>query len=493
MIRVSQWAEIRHMHMVQQIPKKQVARRLGVDVKTVRRALDSSEPPIRRKSSPRGKRLDPYWERIVGWLEQEPKLTAKRIRRKLIPLAGRVPGRTVREYVAEVKEELFPREAYVHRTQRMGESMEADFGESWALIGGRARKVKYFAATLPYSNVYFAKAYPVERLECLLDGLQEAFRYFGGVTEKVVFDNSSLMVKKVLKGRDRKLTEGFDAFRGAYPFAAEFCARGKGWEKGSVETGVKYVRNNAFRPMPVVDSFTELNELIVQELEADLEERTVADGRTVCEAFQQEREHLQSLPAHPPETSLTESRVVDKFGHVREDSVHYSVPIEHAYRPAWVKRYHDRVRIVVADKVVAEHRRSFRKGDKVINPLHVLPLLERKSRAVGEATAIRQWELPKAVGKLRYELRRHTRNPDREWIQVLQLLEDVSERELEEAVAEAIGRGSPRLETIRLLLRQAREQPVGRAEPVEVKRPELAMIQVAEPRLAAYDALWRQI
>ena len=59
MIRVSQWAEIRHMHMVQQIPKKQVARRLGLDIKTIRRALESSEPPV-RISERRSRRLDKY-------------------------------------------------------------------------------------------------------------------------------------------------------------------------------------------------------------------------------------------------------------------------------------------------------------------------------------------------------------------------------------------------------------------------------------------------
>lgn len=58
MIRVSQWAEIRHMFYVSEIPKKQIALRLGVDVKTVRRALDQPVRP-RRASSPRGRRLDP--------------------------------------------------------------------------------------------------------------------------------------------------------------------------------------------------------------------------------------------------------------------------------------------------------------------------------------------------------------------------------------------------------------------------------------------------
>ena len=492
MIRVSQWAEIRQMHMVQQIPKKQVAHRLGVNVKTVRRALERSEPPVRRTSPRRDRRLDAFREQIVGWLKQEPKLTAKRIRRLLLPLAGPVPGRTVRKYVAQVRKELFPREAYVHRSGRAGESMEADFGESWALIGGRLRKVKFFAATLPYSNVYFAKAYAVERIECLMDGLNEAFEYFGGITERVVFDNTSLIVKKVLAGRDREVIEGFDGFRGAYPFRVEFCAPRKAWEKGSVETGVKYVRNNAFRPMPRAESLEALNELIVQELEADLDPRTVADGRPVREVWQQEREHLRELPSHPPQACLTLSRVIDKFGHVRQDGVDYSVPIEHAYRPAWMKLFHDRVQIIMRDQVVAEHARSFKVGDKVINPLHVLPLLERKSRAVGEATAIRQWELPEAIGCLRYELRSHTRNPDREWVQVLRLLGDVTEQELERAVAEAIQRGSPRLETVRLLLRNSRQGPITHAEPVVLKRQDLATLQVAEPSLAAYDALWRQ-
>ena len=490
MIRVSQWAEIRQMHIVQQVAKKEVARRLGVNIKTVRRALERCAPTVRQVSARRPSRLDPYREQIEVWLRQEPKLTAKRIRRLLIPEAGPIPGRTVREYVADLRDELYPREAYVHRTTLPGESMEADFGESRALIGGQVRKVKYFVATLPYSNVYWAKAYPVERLECLLDGLSCAFEYFGGVTDQVVMDNASMVVKKVLAGREREVTAGFDAFRGAYPFGAQFCAPAKGWEKGSVETGVKYVRNNVFRPMPQVDSFEQLNELIVQELDADLDARTVADGRSVREAWQQEREHLRPLPAHAPETCLTVSRVIDKFGLVRQDGVHYSVPIEHAYRPAWVKLHHDRVRIIVRDQVVAEHARSFKVGAKVIEPLHVLPLLERKSRAVNEATAIRQWKLPEAIGQLRGELHSHTRHADREWVQVLQLLEEVTERELERAVAEAIKQGSPRLETVKLLLRHSKQGPANCAEPVSLQREDLAALQVAQPCLADYDVLW---
>jgi hypothetical protein len=42
---MSQWAEIRHLACVELVPKKVIARRLGVDVKTVRRALQRAMPP----------------------------------------------------------------------------------------------------------------------------------------------------------------------------------------------------------------------------------------------------------------------------------------------------------------------------------------------------------------------------------------------------------------------------------------------------------------
>ena len=66
----------------------------------------------------------------------------------------------------------------MHRSVPPELSMEVDFGESWVDVASAACKVKYMVATLPCSNVYFAKAYPVERRESLLDGIESAFRCF---------------------------------------------------------------------------------------------------------------------------------------------------------------------------------------------------------------------------------------------------------------------------------------------------------------------------
>ena len=228
---MSQWAEIRHLHLVEGVPKKEIARRLKLDVKTVRRAIARSTPPV-RVSPQRVRSLDRWRKQIEEWLGDDPRLTAKRVRRLLLPLAGPVSQRTVRRYVTTLKGDMKPtKEAFVHRSTLPGTTLEVHFGESWVDIAGAACKVKYLVATLPYSNAYFAKAYPIERLESLLDGIESAFLYFGGATARVVLDNTSLAVKEILAGRDRVQTETFEAFRGAYPFLADFCAPAKGWEK----------------------------------------------------------------------------------------------------------------------------------------------------------------------------------------------------------------------------------------------------------------------
>ena len=160
---MTQWAEVRHLHLVERVPKKEIARRLKLDVKTVRRAISRSTTPV-RVSPPRPGTLDPWRERIRQWLREEPRLTAKRIRRLLLPMAGPLPARTVRRYVAGLRTATTRKEAFVHRSVLPGTTMEVDFGESWVDIAGVPCKVKYLVATLPFSNAYFAKAYPVERL-----------------------------------------------------------------------------------------------------------------------------------------------------------------------------------------------------------------------------------------------------------------------------------------------------------------------------------------
>ena len=177
------------------------------------------------------------------------------------------------------------------------------------------------------------------------------------------------------------------------------------------------------------------------------------------EAWTLERQHLRAMPAHLPATCRVVARVADKFGHVRVDHVTYSVPIRHAYRPVWVKLYHDRVAVAVGAEVVAQHRRAFCRGAKVLDARQVVPLLERKHRAVGESTALLDWRLAPMWQRVRAALARHTRKPDQEWVRMLRLMETHPAAAVERAVTVALERHSPRLETVRLILSAAAGRP----------------------------------
>ena len=446
---MSQWAEIRHLHLVERVPKKEIARRLKLDVKTVRRSISRSTPPV-RVSPTRPGTLDPWRERIRQWLREEPRLTAKRIRRLLLPMAGPLPARTVRWYVAGLRTATTRKEAFVHRSVLPGTTMEVDFGESWVDIAGVPCKVKYLVATLPFSNAYFAKAYPVERIESLLDGIESAFRYFGGLVDRLVLDNTSLG----RQGRVGGPGPGCRPRRSMRSGAGVPAAAG-GRELGGAQRGDHHGAGGRF---------------------ADAPPRRRALGRG-------------SVGAGAGAPAGDAARVADKFGHVHVDRVTYSVPIRHAYRPVWVKLYHDRVAIAVGAEVVAEHRRVFCRGAKVLDALHVLPLLERKHRAVAEATALLDWRLAPVWQRARAELAKHTRKPDQEWVRMLRLMETHPAPAVERAVTAALERHSPRLETVRLILRQQQAGPPPVCPPVAGVRPELARIAVPTPTLSAYDAL----
>jgi hypothetical protein len=56
---------------------------------------------------------------------------------------------------------------------------------------------------------------------------------------------------------------------------------------------------------------------------------------------------------------------------------------------------------------VAEHVRSFEKGRYVLDPLHYLPLLERKPGALRNGRPFLEWELPVSVRKVWEALRRY--------------------------------------------------------------------------------------
>ena len=96
---------------------------------------------------------------------------------------------------------------------------------------------------------------------------------------------------------------------------------------------------------------------------------------------------------------------------------------------------------------------SYDRDDFVYDPIHYLPLLERKPGALDQAAPLQGWALPEEFGTLRRLLEsRMGRRGKREYVQVLRLLETFSQQEVHAAVKEAIHLGSLSFDAVKHLV-----------------------------------------
>lgn len=67
----------------------------------------------------------------------------------------------------------------------------------------------------------------------------------------------------------------------------------------------------------------------------------------------------------------------------------------------------DTLRVVADGQLLAEQARRFGRGQRVCNPWHYLPVLEKKPGALRHGAPFREWELPAAIRVVRDRLLRH--------------------------------------------------------------------------------------
>ena len=104
-------------------------------------------------------------------------------------------------------------------------------------------------------------------------------------------------------------------------------------------------------------------------------------------------------------------------------------------------------------EVIARHPRSYEKDDFVFDPLHYLPLLERKTAALDQAAPLQGWDLPEEYRTLRRLLEaRMGRRGKREFVQVLWLMETFSHQEVHHAVQDALRLGAVSFDAVKHLL-----------------------------------------
>ncbi len=293
---------VRHKHVAEGQSVRQIARDMGLNRRTVRKYLRESEPlreesgvrpqPVTRVVGPRIEALLEEWRpRLVG----KHRLTSPRLHRELLAEGFSVGERTVRLYLAELRRKTA--EVYIPLVHRPGDEAQIDFFEVMVDEGGLRRKVWKFLMRLMYSRRDFVHLYDRCDRPCFLDGHVRAFAHFGGVARRLVYDNLSAAVKRIVGLKERELTDRFKALVSHYLFEPCFARPGEGHDKGGVEGRGKTIRLQHMTPILAGSDLETISASVQRDVEQQWWQQRHADGRPLSALFEEERALFLPLPA----------------------------------------------------------------------------------------------------------------------------------------------------------------------------------------------------
>jgi transposase len=241
---VEQWAEIRRMHFVAGLSIKEIARRMGRDRNTIRRALRSEEPPRYRRAE-RASKLEPFRAEIHRLLREDGELPGQVIRERIVEL-GYAGGKTiVDDYLREIRPIISPPRTFQRTVYRPGQNCQFDLWEPSDKVPVGAvehRRGWVVVACLGYSRAGAGALIFSKETPDLLWGIARCLWQLGGLPRTLVWDR-----QPGLHARDGQPTEEFAALCGRLRVGWHFCPRRDPQAKGVVERLQGYLETN-FEP-----------------------------------------------------------------------------------------------------------------------------------------------------------------------------------------------------------------------------------------------------
>lgn len=424
------YANVRRYVAVDQHSQREAAAHFGISRDMVAKMLKHAAPPGYRRSKPSARpKLDPYIAWIDATIDADAKVhrkqrhTAKRLFERLRDEHGYQGGYTiVKDYVHE--RSIRCREMFVPLLHEPGHA-QVDFGEATVVIAGVEQKGHFLAMDLPHSDAPFVMIFPKEHTESFCLGHAEAFAFFGGVPSSILYDNTSIAVARILSDGERRRTQVFDQLVSHYLFRDRFARVGKGNDKGNVEGLVKYTQRTILTPIPQAASWEALNEQIRARCLERRQDVVRGSTGTIGDRLAADLAAFLPLPAEPFDCCRLVPGRVSSQSLVRYKTNDYSVPVAFGHRAVVIKAYVHAIVIAHGTDIIARHRRSYERNDLICDPLHYLPLIERKSGCLDQAAPLKNWNLPEefAVFRRLAESRLGGRNGRREYVSVLRLHE----------------------------------------------------------------------
>jgi len=381
MLQLEDWMNLRDLHN-QGLTISEIARRSGYDRKTVRKYLNSDQPPRPRPRQKRHSKLDPYKEYLLSRMGQGVfncvKLLAE-IQRQGYPGEISILKDFVRPYRQQQRQL-----AVVRFETQPGHQAQVDWGYFGQIqVEGHWKKLYAFVMTLGYSRMKYVEFTLSCDLAHFLQGHVNAFRYFGGVVAEVLVDN----LKTAVLGRQGSHIQWHPRYldlAAHYGFVPRACWPNRPQTKGKVENAMGYVKGNFWPGIALPQrrdgrlgvDLTDLNAQALGWCDTVSNAKLHATTQEVPQ-HRWVKEGLQPLPAVDYDTSYLAHRQVSRDCLVHYRGSRYSVPHRFAGKAVMVREPlgGGQLHIYRQGERIAQHQLSPQSGALLVDPQHYAGLV----------------------------------------------------------------------------------------------------------------------
>lgn len=357
------------------INKSQLARKMGVDRRTVDKYLNGFTP---KGTKEKVSILDEYYELISDLLSEESKQVFY-YRRVLWQYLKDNHGlecgaSTFRRYISKTPEFA----AYFNENVRIpapkgttrfetppGQQAQFDWKESilFETKGGEKVEVNVAALVLGHSRFRVFMLTLQKTQDVLFSFLTEAFEKIGGVPKEIVTDNpKTIMDVARTEYSQGKVNSRFAAFAKDFNFKVRPCIAGRPRTKGKVETQMKFIDEiYAYQGQLTLEELYQFIEKLMNRINQSFHQ---GSGKIPVFALEKEKSSLLPLPAEKIRNSY---RIKHQLVQVNTSSMisykanQYSVPTKYIGKKVGIQIHDDQLWIYYNMECIVQHPISNRK------------------------------------------------------------------------------------------------------------------------------------
>jgi len=365
------------------VPKKDIARRLGISKNTVKDYIKKVEeknlspPELLEKETPELEGMfslsvytsEKYLQLESLFLYFEKELRRTGVTRQLLwhEYKERYPdGYGYSQFCNHFSRWQKTSNASMHMEHEPGDKVYIDFtGKKLSYVDketGEVVPVEVLVTCLGYSQLIYVEGMRNQKGESFVGGCENALRFYQGATKALVPDNLKSAVTVASK-YEPKINEMYREFANHYGMVVYPARSRKPQDKSLVEKAVSIVYNQIYAVLRnrVFYSLEELNQAIWDCL--DQINNKNFQGKPFCrrDLFEQEERHLLSPLRHDSFEIHESVRVtVMKNSHVLlgKDKHYYSVPFRHIGKRVKMVYGYRTVTIYTGGERIAFHKRN---------------------------------------------------------------------------------------------------------------------------------------